>query len=132
MTTITVNEKEYKIRFGMNSFADTDILDRIGAISTLLSNESEIQFSSFRELFIAVRELVYIGCERYNPLSSLEDAGNLLDDFRDENPNDGNLLNLFAKLIEELTTQGFFGDLLPQETEKITKIPTDHKKSTKK
>lgn len=136
MQTITINGKDYKIKYGFNSFADTDLLDKVGQISAILSgskDDSDVAaMGKIKDLFLIVRELIFVGFEKCNPVESLEEVGNLLDDYRDEAPDDENrsLLGMFIMLSDELTNEGFLSDLLNQ-VENTPKTPSDHKKKSK-
>ena len=136
MQTITINGKDYKIKYGFNSFADTDLLDKVGQISTILNgskDDSDVAaMGKIKDLFLIVRELIFVGFEKCNPVESLEEVGNLLDDYRDEAPDDENrsLLGMFIMLSDELTNEGFLSDLLNQ-VENTPKTPSDHKKKSK-
>ena len=136
MQTITINGKDYKIKYGFNSFADTDLLDKVGQISAILrgsKDDSDVAaMGKIKDLFLIVRELIFVGFEKCNPVESLEEVGNLLDDYRDEAPDDENrsLLGMFIMLSDELTNEGFLSDLLNQ-LENTPKTPSDHKKKSK-
>ena len=136
MQTITINGKDYKIKYGFNSFADTDLLDKVGQISAILNgskDDSDVAaMGKIKDLFLIVRELIFVGFEKCNPVESLEEVGNLLDDYRDEAPDDESrsLLGMFLMLSEELTNEGFLSDLLNQ-VENTPKTPSDHKKKSK-
>ena len=136
MQTITINGKDYKIKYGFNSFADTDLLDKVGQISAILNgskDDSDVAaMGKIKDLFLIVRELIFVGFEKCNPVESLEEVGNLLDDYRDEAPDDENrsLLGMFLMLSDELTNEGFLSDLLNQ-VENTPKTPSDHKKKSK-
>ena len=136
MQTITINGKDYKIKYGFNSFADTDLLDKVGQISAILNgskDDSDVAaMGKIKDLFLIVRELIFVGFEKCNPVESLEEVGNLLDDYRDEAPDDEDrsLLGMFIMLSDELTNEGFLSDLL-NRLENTPKTPSDHKKKSK-
>ena len=136
MITLKINNKDYKIKYGYNCFADTDLLDRVGQVSAILSgsndDSNDASMGKVKDLFEIVRELIFVGLNKFNPVESLEEVGNLLDDYRDEAPGDENrsLIGIFVMLSEELVNEGFLADLLNQ-TEN-TKIPQDYKKKSTK
>ena len=78
-----------------------------------------------------------VGFQKENPVESVQEVGDILDDYHDESPDKG-ILDLFTQLTEELMSKGFLGDLLNQigeteeASEKVTKLPQDHKKPQKK
>ena len=140
MFKFTVNEKEYSVKFGFNDFCDTDLIDRVKTIGEMFSgNEEENEDSGFekiKDLFTVTRELLYIGLRRKNPMDSLQDVGDLMDDYVEENASDEEdsekkgLLEMFGMLVTELTEQGFLSEILgaaKTETEKKV-VPMDHQK----
>lgn len=143
MTTLKIGEKEYKVQFGYNCFCDTDLLDRVNDINKLM-NGSNVQndddvagIGEIKELFCIVRELLYVGFEKYNPAEDIKEIGNLLDEYKEEatEENSHGLLNLFVMLSEELMNEGFLVDLFKalnaEETEQ-KKTPQDHLKKKAK
>lgn len=146
MMTLNIKDKEYKVKFGFNSFADTDLLDRVQQIAILLSDDSEDRgFGMLRELFVAVRELLYVGFKRCNPVETIEEVGDLLDEYMEDTPKDENgepledrgIFAIFLELSNELANEGFLtdfvGKIMAAESEqKKVKKPQDHKKATKK
>ena len=118
--TLTINGKEYKVRFGYNSFCDSDIFDRVREMLAIMNGnnvETDAEVSALgkiRDLFSVTRDLLYIGLKKYNPVDSKEVLGDLLDDYRDEAPEGENrgILSLFLALTEELMNEGFLSDLI--------------------
>lgn len=146
MMTLNIKDKEYKVKFGFNSFADSDLLDRVQQIATLLSDDSKDRgFGMLRELFVVVRELLYVGFKRCNPVETIEEVGDLLDEYMEDTPKDedGNPLEdrgifaIFFELSNELANEGFLADFVGKimaaesEQEKAKK-PQDHKKKATK
>lgn len=140
---LKVKGTEYKVRFGYNSFCDTDLMDRTKDLlgifdSEEVENDSDVGgIGKVKELFCCVRDLLYVGFQKENPVESVQEVGDILDDYHDESPDKG-ILDLFTQLTEELMSKGFLGDLLNQigeteeASEKVTKLPQDHKKPQKK
>lgn len=117
MFTISINEKEYKVRFGMNSFADTDLMDRTKRLLKLFSDDdssNDDMADVAKELFVCVRDLFYYGFMKYNKVESPQAVGDLLDDYIDEAPEGEKrtILGLFEMIGEELLNQGFLDDLM--------------------
>ena len=139
MKKITVNGTDYKIKFGYNSFCDTDLMERTNDLMRLFNSagvEDDKDVSGIgkiKELFSCVRELLFVGFQKYNPVDSLQEVGNLLDDYKDEETDEKRgLFELFAILSEELMSEGFLADLLNEEdSKKKVKTPRDHKKPQK-
>lgn len=137
---IVVGGKEYKVKFGYNSLCDTDLLDRVGKLGSLFSganaeNDSDVQqLGKVRELFCIVRELLFVGFKRFNPVESEQDVGNLLDQYKEEQKDgEGGLFQLFTMLSNELMNEGFLSDLMKGDpTSQKAAAPRDHKKSTRK
>ena len=92
-----------------------------------------------KEMFLCVRDLLFVGFQKYNAVETVQEIGEIIDDYHDE-AQDGEkrgMLDLFTNLSEELMNEGFLGEVLEafaenqEETEKKTKTPQDHKKSQK-
>ena len=135
MTTLKINGTEYKIKFGYNSFCDTDLLDRTSEIMGIIQDKSITKDNAFtRRLFCITRELLFEGFKKFNPVESVETVGDLLDDYLDEGSEneDHGLMALFGLVAKELIAEGFFGDLLKQAEKSIQMITAKAKKSQKK
>lgn len=145
MKTLVINDKEYKIQYGYNSFCDTDLMDRTNDLimmfaSNQVANDKDvIGMGKFKDLFTVIRELLYVGFQKHNPVDSLQAVGNLLDDYKAEETEEEKrgLFSLFSLLADELMSEGFFGDLMTeitssieQEMKKVT--PLDHQKKQRK
>lgn len=142
--TLKVKDKEYKVKFGYNSFCDTDLMDRTGDLLKIFSNEgvngdeAAAGIGKIKELFACVRDLLFTGFQKFNPVETVQEVGNILDEYHDE-AQDGEkrgILDLFTQLTEELMNEGFLGEILkqavePDAPEKAAKIPQDHKKKEK-
>ena len=131
MTTIKVNGKDYIIKFGYNSFCDSDLLDRTTEVLGILQADQGEKDSEFtRKLFVVTRELLFEGFKKKNPIGSLEEVGDLLDDYMDEGTEEEThgLIDVFSMIAQELLTEGFFGDILKksekaiQSKQNVTKI----------
>ena len=147
MMVLKVKEKEYKVKFGYNSFCDTDLMDRTNDLLSLFHNEKVgddkdvTGIGKVKELFLCVRDLLFVGFQKHNPVETVQEVGDILDDYHDEATEEDTrgLLDLFTKLAEELTQEGFLGDFVKQMTEndsqnsgeKTIKTPQDHKKKQK-
>ena len=146
MMTLKVKGKEYKVKFGYNSFCDTDLMDRTSDLLKIfqgaeVEDDKDIAgLGQVKQLFSCVRDLLFVGFKKHNPVESVQEVGDILDNYHEEaTENDKRgILDLFTKLTEELMHEGFLGDLMEQmnktaeEMEKVTKIPQDHKKPQKK
>ena len=145
MISLKVNDKEYKIKFGYNSFCDTDLLDRTSALIQIFKgkevadDKDVLGMGRIKELFLCVRDLLFVGFQKHNPVETVQEVGEILDDYHDgaaEGEKRG-ILDLFTKLTGELMDEGFLGDLIQglQETSaeemKTPKKPQDHKKPQK-
>lgn len=141
MMVIKVKDKEYKVKFGFNCFIDTDLLERTEKLIKIFDDsehkDDKYGMERIKDLFTVTRELLFVGFKKYNPLETLEDVGNLLDDYADEgteeNPHD--LLELFGTLSNELMNEGFLKGVMnatasvPQQ--RAAKKPQDHLKAQK-
>ena len=145
MMTLKVKENEYKVKFGYNSFCDTDLMDRTSDLLKIFKEEDVEDdndakaVGKVKDLFLCVRDLLFVGFKKFNPVETVQDVGDILDDYHDEATEDDSrgILDLFTDLTTELMNEGFLGDLLsqmeevPEETTKASKVPQDHKKSQK-
>lgn len=143
MTTLKVKDKEYKVRFTYNSFADSDLLDRTFETLTLVqemlqggesteenAKENTSPVEKIKKLFSLNRELLFVGFKKENPVESIEAVGDILDDYLDEDPKNHGLIDVFNMIAGELLASGFFGDLLTKSSKAMQETLT--KKSVKK
>jgi len=122
MLTITVSDVTYRIKFGYNCFCDSDIFDRVKDMIGILSgagveDDSDVAgLGKIKDLFTTTRELLYLGLQKYNPVESVAEVGDLLDTYRDEAPEGEKrgLLQVFSLLSEELMNEGFLSDLIAE------------------
>lgn len=144
MMVLNVKGKEYKVKFGYNSFCDTDLMDRTSDLLKIfqgadVEDDKDVTgMGKIKELFSCVRDLLYVGFKKNNPVETVQEVGDILDDYHDEATEEDKrgILDLFTQLTEELMREGFLADLMEQMAqtteEKVAKIPQDHKKSQKK
>lgn len=136
MTAITINGKEYKLKYGYNNFCDSDLMDRTTEVMgfiTSSADKAQIKDSEYtKKLFVLVRELVFEGFKRYNP-KTIEEVGDLLDDYFDEGTEDDphGLLDVFGIITQELIASGFIGDLLKKSQKAIEKMAKKVEKNKK-
>ena len=142
MMILKVKDKEYKVKFGYNSFCDTDLMDRTSDLLKIfqgagVEDDKDVTgMGKIKELFSCVRDLLFVGFKKFNPVATVQEIGEILDDYHDEAP-DGEkrgIIDLFTKLTEELMSEGFLGDLMEQMTkveENAPKVSQDHKKPQK-
>lgn len=141
---LKVKDKEYKVKFGYNSFCDTDLMDRTSDLLKIFQgagvedDKDVTAMGKIKDLFVCVRDLLFVGFKKNNPVETVQEIGDILDDYHDEATEEDKrgIVDLFTKLTEELMAEGFLGDLMNRlaETEvetTVTKIPQDHKKKQK-
>lgn len=139
---LKIKNKTYKIKFGYNSFCDTDLLDRTNDLLNIFNNEGVekdtdvVGIGRIKDLFCCVRDLLFVGFEKFNPVDTKQAVGDILDDYHDEATEDDKrgLFELFTKLAEELVNRGFLKDMfetVSEAEEKQLKTPQDHKKKEK-
>lgn len=140
---LNVKGKTYKVKFGYNSFCDTDLMDRTSDLIKLFSSEGVEDdkdvtgMGKIKELFLCVRDLLFVGFQKYNQVETVKEIGEILDDYHEEATEEDKrgILDLFTKISEELMNEGFLGDLMNQivdtTEEKIANIPQDHRKKQK-
>lgn len=141
MMILKVKDKEYKVKFGYNSFCDTDLMERTNDLIRLIhaedaENDRDVTgMGKIKDLFTCVRDLLFVGFKKYNPVESAQEIGDILDDYHDEGTEEDRrgILDLFVKLSEELMAEGFLGELMIQisANQKEVKVPQDHKKKQK-
>lgn len=144
MMILKVKDKEYKVKFGYNSFCDTDLMDRTSDLLKIFQgagvedDKDVTAMGKIKDLFVCVRDLLFVGFKKNNPVETVQEIGDILDDYHDEATEEDKrgIIDLFTKLTEELMAEGFLGDLMNRlaETEvetTVTKIPQDHKKKQK-
>lgn len=130
MMILKVKGKEYKVKFGFNSFCDTDLLERTGDLLKVfqdqnVENDNDVtNIGKIKDLFICVRQLLYFGFMKYNPVADVQKVGDILDDYHDEatEENTNGIMELFTKLTEELMKEGFLGDLTKAQTQQIQQV----------
>ena len=108
MLILKVKDKEYKVKFGYNSFCDTDLMERTIALLELFHKQNVVDdkdvsvAGKVKDLFSCVRDLLYVGFEKFNPVERVQDIGDILDDYHDEAKEKGEkrgILDIFTKLV---------------------------------
>ena len=140
MNVIKIGEVDYRIKFSYNALCDTDILERVEDISRILNgqaieNEEDAKaMGQIKSLFVIVRDLLFFGFKKFNPVETVQDVGDLLDTYKEEETETEkhDLMVLFVSLLEELQEQGFLADVLKMATEPQPLKPQDHKKKVVK
>lgn len=143
MMVLKVKDNEYKVKFGYNSFCDTDLMERTSDLLNLFSgadvedDKDVTGMGKIKELFSCVRDLLFVGFKKFNPVETVQEVGEILDDYNDEATDDDKrgILDLFTKLTEELMNEGFLQDLMEQLEKTVDnqrEIQQDHKKQKAK
>lgn len=122
---LKVKEKEYKVKFGYNSFCDTDLMERTEDLlklfqSTGADDDKDVAgLGKVKELFLCVRDLLFVGFKKFNPVETVQEVGDIIDDYHDEAPEEEKrgVMDIFTKLSEELMNAGFLGEILNDQTE---------------
>ena len=122
---LKVKEKEYKVKFGYNSFCDTDLMERTEDLlklfqSTGADDDKDVAgLGKVRELFLCARDLLFVGFKKFNPVETVQEVGDIIDDYHDEAPEGEKrgVMNIFMQLSEELMNEGFLGEILNDQTE---------------
>ena len=130
MMILKVKGKEYKVKFGFNSFCDTDLMERTGDLLKVFQNQNVENdndvtgIGKIKDLFTCVRELLYVGFMKFNPVADVQKVGDILDDYHDEatEENANSIIELFTKLTEELMQEGFLGDLTKAQTKQVQQV----------
>ena len=123
MYELKIGKKNYKVQFGINSFCDTNLMDRTKSIIKLMAEnglldgeqteDNEVEsilkkMDAFKDVIVTTRDLLFVGFRKHNPVETVEEVGDLMDSFID---NGGNIIEVFSKLVEELISKGFMADL---------------------
>ena len=125
MMVLKVKEKEYKVKFGYNSFCDTDLMERTEDLlklfqSTGADDDKDVAgLGKVKELFLCVRDLLFVGFKKFNPVETVQEVGDIIDDYHDEAQEEEKrgVMDIFTKLSEELMNAGFLGEILNDQTE---------------
>ena len=127
MMVLKVKDTEYKVKFGYNSFCETDLMERTEDLlklfqSTGADDDKDVAgLGKVRELFLCVRDLLFVGFKKFNPVETVQEVGDIIDDYQDEAPEGEKrgVMNIFTQLSEELMNAGFLGEIFQtdQETE---------------
>ena len=125
MMVLKVKEKEYKVKFGYNSFCDTDLMERTEDLlklfqSTGADDDTDVLgLGKVKELFLCVRDLLFVGFKKFNPVETVQEIGDIIDDYHDEAPEGEKrgVMDIFTQLSEELMNAGFLGEDLNDQTE---------------
>ena len=143
MLIFKIKEKEYKVKFGYNSFCDTDLMERTTDLLKLfqkqnIADDKDVNVAGkVKDLFSCVRDLLYVGFKKHNPVENVQEVGDILDDYHDEAKEKGEkrgIIDLFVRLTDELMNEGFLVDLmndLEESNVNQVKVPQDHKKPQK-
>lgn len=131
MYSLRIGEKEYKVKFGFNSFCDTDLMDRTKDLIMLFQTEQVsddrgvAMLGKIKDLFVCVRDLLFVGFQKFNPVETPQAVGDLLDLYHDEGTeeNPHGIMDLFGDLGNELMSEGFLGDLMRTGAEEAQQKP---------
>lgn len=142
--TLKIGDKEYIVKFGYNSFCDSNLLDRtadaMGMIQDIEKKQDENEetvttaetMEKVRKLFVLTRDLLFEGFKKKNFVSTLNEVGDLLDDYLEEDKENHGLISIFGMIAQELLKEGFFGNLLTKTTEAAKAATNLMKKSAMK
>lgn len=142
--TLKIGDKEYIVKFGYNSFCDSDLLDRtadaMGMIQDIEKKQDDNEetvttaetMGKVRKLFVLTRDLLFEGFKKKNFVSTLNEVGDLLDDYLEEDKENHGLISIFGMIAQELLKEGFFGNLLTKTTEAAKAATNLMKKSAMK
>lgn len=144
MFSMIISNKEYKVKYGTNSFIDTNLMDRTKELLKLLKeqgvfddeDEGSVEITKdedilevlmknldmYRDILVLTRDLLRTGFERYNPVEDIKEVGNLIDDYCEEQ--NQNVMFVFGMIANELVARGFLGDQASQE--KAQEIPMEN------
>ena len=142
--TLKIGDKEYIVKFGYNSFCDSDLLDRtadaMGMIQDIEKKQDDNEetvttaetMEKVRKMFVLTRDILFEGFKKKNFVSTLNEVGDLLDDYLEEDKENHGLISIFGMIAQELLKEGFFGNLLTKTTEAAKAATNLMKKSAMK
>lgn len=138
MMKIKLGEKERKIRFGLRTLCETEVLDDVTKFTN--AKDEDFDFNTLAEIGKLIAELLLAGLQRdkdfkidyedeHQHKEALSNIYDLLDDWSDEEGNE--IIGLFTALQKELTEKGFLGNVMKSLSDKAvemdaTVIPQDH------
>jgi hypothetical protein len=143
MKIIAINSKEYTLEYTMEASLYKDGIEELTRymmrMDPSMLETPEAVISSIADLPHAVLKMFYAGLLEYHSeeVKSEKDAKKLLKEYFAEHKEDetGNFYGMMGIVFECMKDDGFFNQLgltqmLAEEepTEKVTKIPQDHKK----
>lgn len=138
MMKIKLGEKERKIRFGLRTLCETEVLDDVTKFTN--AKDEDFDFNTLAEIGKLIAELLLAGLQRDKDFKidyedeqqhkeALSNIYDLLDDWSDEEGNE--IIGLFTDLQKELTEKGFLGNVMKSLSDKAvemdaTVVPQDH------
>lgn len=152
MQVITVNGKEYKIKFGYKAVAASGMISRVMSEIEKLDNtntdNSADAINAIASLVPVIAEMTLAGLQKfhkdefevdYENDSDVKEKLNLIADLLDEyfDPDDGSepensMIELFWKFAQELIESGFLSLNRNEMETDVPKIPQDRKKKQAK
>lgn len=143
MVTLKVGSKEYKLKYGYRVLATSNILDKISKPMGADENSNPL-----KEMMNLLTELLLAGMQKCHAdefgyetdsekKDSLDKIYDLLDQYEEESEESDAGFKLFNLLQEELEKNGFLSGVTKGLEEAMmkndaTKVPMDHKRTSKK
>lgn len=129
----TINNKEYNIKFGYKACVKSKILSRLAKIGQATEGTDNAEsLSAIENMMAFVPDLLLVGLQKNHSdeFGYDLDNGNGYDDMRDKvfdlmstyiDDEDGDCVELFQNLQDELLQNGFLKQMFSQEVQKAQK-----------
>ena len=146
MTTLTINGKEYKIKYGYEATARCGVGNTVEELEALMEKGGNMDWADVDKILKLLPNILLAGLQKFHKdefgynyetgdgrQDALDKTFELVDDYFDENEG-ADFVDLFNLLQEEMLKNGFLARLLQSQAEepkpKATKKATT--RSTKK
>jgi len=125
MTKLKIGEKELKIKFGYEPTLKERVISNFVKIANLKSENPEENMEKVEDLLLYLPEILLVGLQVYHKeyrydydtkegkKEQLQKMFDLMEEYSTQD--DANLMGLFNKLQDELTTDGFLSRLFQKE-----------------
>nr|DAH99438.1 MAG TPA: tail assembly chaperone protein [Caudoviricetes sp.] len=130
---LTINNKEYNIKFGYKACVKSKILSRLAKIGQATEGADNAEsLSAIEDMMAFVPDLLLVGLQKNHSdeFGYDLDTSNGYDDMRDKvfdlmstyiDDEDGDCVELFQNLQDELLQNGFLKQMFSQEVQKAQK-----------
>lgn len=145
MLNLTIGGKEYKIEFTIEASLYNDVTEKVVNLMTGVMESAEKEniksmISNMSDVPQTTLVMFYAGLleNHSDEIGSIDDAKSLMKVLMKENSEYAYFYDIMQKLMDCMSDDGFFKQIgleqmiADEQTEKVTKMPQDHKKKTTK